>query len=80
MQPWLQDYLGRRIPTIWSLLIVSVIFGLMHGLDAALTTGLFGFICSLLRLRYQSLWPAIFLHAFNNSMVVTVLYFFPEWV
>jgi membrane protease YdiL (CAAX protease family) len=76
----MQDYLGRRIPTIWSLLIVSVIFGLMHGLDAALTTGLFGFICSLLRLRYQSLWPAIFLHAFNNSMVVIVLYFFPEWV
>jgi membrane protease YdiL (CAAX protease family) len=76
----MQDYIGKRVPAIRILLIVSLIFGLLHGLDAALTTGLFGFICSLLRLRYQSLWPAIFLHAFNNSMIVVILYFFPDWV
>lgn len=74
----LQDWVGRRLPAGWCVLIVSTLFGLVHGLEMALPIAFIGVLLSLLRLHYRSLWPCIILHALNNSVMIVLLYFFPE--
>ncbi len=76
----LQDWVGRRLPAGWCVALVSVLFGLIHGLEMAIPIAFIGVLLSIARLRYRSLWPAIILHSLNNSTVIVLLYFFPELV
>lgn len=73
----LQDWVGRRLPAGWCVLIVSSLFGLLHGIEVAIPIALIGVLLSLLRLHYRSLWPCIILHSLNNSVLIIVMYFVP---
>ncbi|HRH98667.1 MAG TPA: type II CAAX endopeptidase family protein [Prosthecobacter sp.] len=73
----LQDWVARRLPAGWCVLLVSSLFGLLHGIEMAIPIALFGVLLSLLRIRYRSLWPAIALHALNNSVLIIALYLDP---
>lgn len=73
----LQDWLGRLLPVVGCVALVSVIFGLVHGLEMAIPIMFIGMLLSLLRIRYRSLWPAITLHALNNSVLIIALYLDP---
>lgn len=76
----LQDWLGRLLPTGWCVALVSLLFGLVHGLEMAVPIAFIGLVLSLFRLRYRSLWPAVMLHALNNSAIIVALYLIPEKV
>ncbi|WP_395749668.1 lysostaphin resistance A-like protein [Prosthecobacter sp.] len=76
----LQDWVGRRFRTGWCIAIVSMIFGVVHGLEMAIPITVIGVALSLLRLRYQSLLPCILLHGLNNSVMILLLYYFPDMV
>lgn len=73
----LQDWLGRRLPTGWCVAVVSILFGLVHGLEMAVPIAFIGVLLSIVRIRYRSLWPAIMLHALNNSVLIVAMYFNP---
>lgn len=75
-----QEVLGARFG--WSGLITSVLFGLGHGLHlgaglvlevdpgAIITTGLLGACFLWLRVRWDSLWPAVLAHNGWNTAIV----------
>lgn len=71
----LQDWWGRRLPAAWCVACVSIVFGLVHGLEVAIPIAFIGMLLSMLRIRYRSLWPAVMLHSLNNSAAVVALYF-----
>ncbi len=74
----MQDWVGRWLPAGLCVLIVSILFGVIHGLEMAIPVAFIGVLLSLLRLRYRSLWPCIILHSLNNSVMIVLLYFIPE--
>lgn len=76
----LQDWIGRRLSAGWCVAIVSILFGLVHGLEMAIPIAFIGMLLSFLRLRYRSLWPCIILHSLNNSVMIILLHFFPAEV
>ena len=76
----LQDWMGRRLSSFWCVTFVSILFGVIHGLEMAIPIAFIGMQLSLLRLRYRSLWPCILLHGLNNSVTIVALYFFPDAV
>ncbi len=69
---FLHDWLSRKMPLAPAILLGSLSFGLLHGLDFATPTALAGLIMVWLRTRYQSLIPCILLHALLN-IVPTIL-------
>lgn len=71
----LQDWWGRRLPVAWCVAFVSIVFGLIHGLEVAIPIAFIGMLLSMLRIRYRSLWPAVMLHSLNNSAAVVALFF-----
>ena len=76
----MQDWVGRWLPAGWCVLLVSILFGLIHGLEMAIPIAFIGVLLSTLRLRYRSLWPCIILHSLNNSVMIVLLYFIPDKV
>ncbi len=73
-----QGWLGQRLRPLIASLITAAVFGLLHGLDVAIPIALIGLMLSWLRVRYQSLWPPILLHALTNTLFVIGSYFFAE--
>lgn len=61
----------KRFPVEWSLSMMSLLFGVLHGLDLVGAT-IFGYLCGLLYLKYKTLWAPIFLHMLNNGMTCLV--------
>ncbi|WP_395740090.1 lysostaphin resistance A-like protein [Prosthecobacter sp.] len=76
----LQDWMGRRLRAGWCVALVSIIFGIVHGLEMAIPITVIGVALSLLRLRFRSLLPCILLHGLNNSVMIVLLYYFPHLV
>jgi len=74
----MQDWVGRWLPAGWCVLLVSILFGVIHGLEMAIPIAFIGVLLSLLRLRYRSLWPCVILHSLNNSVMIILLYFIPD--
>jgi membrane protease YdiL (CAAX protease family) len=73
-----QDWVRRRLPLSWTILLVSLVFGLAHGLDYFIPIAFMGVLLGWLRVRYRSLWPPVLLHAMNNTFLIIVLYLYPE--
>ena len=71
---YLLDWFRRRLSWNWSIIIVSLLFGLIHGWAMALPTAFIGLFAAVLRKRYDSLWPAILLHALNNGIAMAMLW------
>lgn len=62
-----------------ALLISSGLFAVIHfSLYSFPTLFILGVGFQLIYLHFGSLYPAIFMHAFNNALAVIVLLFFPE--
>lgn len=57
----------KRFPVKWSLSMMALLFGVLHGLDLVGAT-VFGCLCGLLYLKYKTLWAPILLHMLNNGM------------
>jgi len=71
---FLLNWFRRRLSWGWSISVVSVIFGLVHGWAMAVPTAMIGMLAGWLRMRFKSLWPAIFLHGLNNAIATAVLW------
>jgi membrane protease YdiL (CAAX protease family) len=69
----LHDWLSRKMPLILAMVLGSVLFGLLHGLDHALPLIFLGMACIWLRLRFQSLIPSVLVHGLNNSIAILLL-------
>ncbi len=69
--------LRSRLGFIWTALVVSALFGVVHG---GIAVGLDVFALSLvlcyLRERTDSLWPGIILHALKNSVAFLILFIY----
>ncbi len=68
---WLRGHLG----VLSSVLVSSLVFGAVHG-DVAVGAGAFalGVIFALVYEGSRSLYPGIFLHAFNNTLKLALMY------
>ena len=76
----LHDRLRAHLKFWPAALIGSAVFGIMHGIEAAIPTGAVGIVTCVLRERTGSLWPGFGLHALNNGAAVVLLnlYGLPE--
>lgn len=72
--------LSRVFPAWATLLITSVLFALVHGVFTPMFLTFYvasGLLYGYLRLRYQSIWPAIAAHVANNSLVIASAIWLP---
>ena len=67
---FLHDWLSRKLPLAVAMILGSLLFGFMHGIDYGLPLTGLGLACLWLRIRYQSLIPSILLHALNNIVAI----------
>lgn len=68
---WLRGRLG-----VWpAILISAAIFGVVHGeVSVGVAAGVLGAILAWVYERSRSLWPAVLIHAINNSVKIFILY------
>lgn len=77
---YMQRRLTQRIGAGWSILIVSTLFGFAHAnIVQTPFAFLLGLFVGLLAYRTDSIWPAIWCHAFSNLMAVMVSMFLPDY-
>jgi membrane protease YdiL (CAAX protease family) len=69
----LHDWLSRKMPLLAAMILGSVLFGLLHGLDYALPLSFLGMACLWLRLRFKSLIPPMIVHGLNNTVAILLL-------
>ncbi len=75
---WLFDRLEHLLSSKYALIITSIMFGLVHGQYHGvilLLTIVSGFVLGFIRLRTNSLWPSIILHAINNTSSIFLAYY-----
>jgi hypothetical protein len=73
------DFLAPRCGFIGSIMISSGLFALIHfSVYSFLSLFILGVGFQLIYLKFRSIYPAIFLHAFNNAFAVSALLLFPE--
>ena len=70
---FLHDWLSRKLPLAAAMILGSLLFGFMHGIDYGLPIAGLGLACLWLRIRYQSLIPCILLHALNNIASIIII-------
>ena len=59
--------LSQRFSRFWSLIIMSLSFGLLHGVDFIGAT-VFGYLCGALYLKFKNIWASILVHSLNNAL------------
>ena len=69
----LHDWLSRKMPLLVAMILGSVLFGLLHGLDYALPLSFLESACLWLRLRFKSLIPPMIVHGLNNTVAILLL-------
>lgn len=70
----LLDALRERVGPGVAVVGSSVLFGLMHvELALVVATGLLGGVLGVLRLRSDSIWPAVALHSVNNGLALLAI-------
>ncbi|MBQ4163983.1 MAG: CPBP family intramembrane metalloprotease [Turicibacter sp.] len=57
----------RYFSMMSSLILMSICFGALHGVDFIGATA-FAFLCGLLYLKYHNIWAPILVHIINNSL------------
>lgn len=75
----LKGFLQSKWPAVWSILLSSSLFGLVHGnpwqmVGATLIGSAIGFVYY----RTQSISNAILLHALNNGFAFAMIYYYSE--
>ena len=61
-----------------SIVISAVVFALAHELQAMIPIFSLGLLLGYLRERTGSIWPAVAIHAFHNTLMVLIIPFFIE--
>lgn len=75
---YLYGKMKRRVPWIISAIVVSAIFGYIHGQwNVALDTFVLGMFACLLREISGSLWPSILLHMMKNGLAYYFIFINP---
>jgi membrane protease YdiL (CAAX protease family) len=69
----LQEYFSKYCHNYTAVLLVSVLFGLLHGLSEFLPKFLGGLFYGWMFIKFRSLIPSIIAHIFNNSVVALAL-------
>lgn len=70
----LLDAVRERIGPVGAVLVTSGLFGLMHVEPSiVVATTLLGGVLGVLRLRSDSIWPSVALHAANNGLAVVAI-------
>ena len=59
--------LSQRFSIFWSLMLMSLFFGILHGIDFIGAT-IFGFLSGLLYLKFKNIWAPILVHSLNNTL------------
>ena len=67
----------RVLPRVWTHVVSSALFGLMHGLEYALPIAVLALVFSWLRARHQSLLAPILAHALHNGLTVALTLLWP---
>lgn len=62
----------RYFSIILSLILMSICFGVLHGVDFIGATA-FAFLCGVLYLKYHNIWAPILVHIINNSLTTLSL-------
>ncbi len=70
---FLHDWLSQKLPLAAAMILGSLLFGFIHGIDYGLPIAGLGLACLWLRIRYQSLIPCILLHAINNICALILI-------
>ncbi|HMR72705.1 MAG TPA: type II CAAX endopeptidase family protein, partial [Candidatus Saccharibacteria bacterium] len=75
---YLYGRLRRQSGIIFSMIITSLVFGLVHfqwnvGIDVFVLSL---FLC-FAREKFDSIWPGVFIHAFKNGIAYTLLFILP---
>ena len=74
-----RELLGpSRIALVVTVLLVSLLFGVMHseqGVVGVLLVTLDAIVLSIVRLHYDSLWASVLLHGFGNTLGFVTFFF-----
>ena len=77
---YLYGSLRPRLPWWGAAVIVSVLFGVVHGqLNVAIDTFFLSLVMCYLRERTGAIWSGIFVHALKNALAFYILFVSPEW-
>jgi membrane protease YdiL (CAAX protease family) len=63
---YLLNKLSMKVSIIKAMVISSLIFGILHGVEAIIPTALSGVIWCILFMKYKSLFPCVVIHFINN--------------
>lgn len=75
MRGWLYGKVRRKLPAYAAILLVSVLFGVMHGQwNAGVATFVLSLILCSLREITGSVWSGILLHILSNGIAFYILY------
>lgn len=79
LQPRLAEAFGSgRVAVVVAVVVSSVLFGVAHseqGAIGVLVVTLDGLVLSAVRHRYRSVWAAVLLHGFNNTLGFVTFFF-----
>lgn len=78
---YLYGSVRRRMPWWLSAVVVSILFGFVHGQwNVGIDTFAMSMVACYLREISGSIWGAIALHSLKNSLAFYLLFVAPEWV
>ncbi len=65
--------LSQRFSIFWSLMLMSLFFGILHGIDFIGATT-FGFLSGLLYLKFKNIWAPILVHSLRSLMLMSLFF------
>lgn len=75
MRGWLYGKVRRKLPAIVTILLVSAVFGVMHGQwNAGVATFVLSLVLCGMREITGSVWSGVLLHVLSNGIAFYVLY------
>jgi len=78
---YLYGSLRPRMPWWLAAVIVSLLFGIVHGqINLAIDTFFLSMVICYLRDRTGAIWSGIFVHSLKNALAFYILFLAPEWV
>lgn len=70
----------RRLGPVAAVVISALLFGLAHAsVYRLLPTAFLGVVIGVTRLRTRSILPGMIIHALNNGLALSLIYYHPSW-
>jgi len=75
MRGWFYGKVRRKLPAVAAIILVSAVFGIMHGqLNAGVATFVLSIVLCSLREITGSIWSGMLLHILSNGIAFYILY------